>query len=141
MRMMRIFWDAAIDLNPAAAELDQGTRFPICRPPELLACFKAAGLEDVQVRPLDLEMVFADFDDYWTPFLGGQGPASAYAMSLGEADRVRLRELIRSRLSFGDDGSVRLTSRAWAVRGLMADRDEIPQPAPTSAADAGRSAP
>jgi SAM-dependent methyltransferase len=141
MRMMRVFWDAAIDLNPAAAELDEGPRFPICRPLQLRACFEAAGLEEVEVRPLDLEMVFADFDDYWSPFLGGQGPAPAYAMSLGETDRARLRDLIRSRLPFGEDGSVRLTSRAWAVRGSRAGRGEIEPPRPTSAVNAGRNAP
>ena len=30
---------------------------------------------------------FRDFDDYWSPFLGGQGPAPSYAMSLSEERR------------------------------------------------------
>ena len=84
MRMMRYFWDAAVELDPAAAELDEGIRFKICNPTALRSLFESAGLREVDVRPLDSHMKFADFDDYWNPFLGGQAPAPAYAMSLDE---------------------------------------------------------
>jgi hypothetical protein len=69
------------------------------------------------VRPIDIPTVFRDFDDYWSPFLGGQGPAPGYAMSLTEERRATLRERIRSTLPFEPDGSIHLTARAWAVRG------------------------
>ena len=54
-------------------------RFPICRPEPLAALFRDGGLEAVATRPIDVPTVFADFDDYWSPFLGGQGrrPATA----------------------------------------------------------------
>ena len=119
MRMMRVFWDAAVELNPAAAEFDEGRRFPICEPDALTACFSACGLVDVGVTALDVDMRFRDFDDYWLPFLGGQGPAPAFATSLAEAERDRLRDLIRSRLPAAPDGSIRLVRRAWAVRGRV----------------------
>jgi hypothetical protein len=38
-------------------------------------------------------------------------------MSLPEDRRVALRERIRSTLPIAPDGSIRLTARAWAVRG------------------------
>ena len=120
MRMMRVFWDAAVELDPAAASHDEGKRSSICNPPALRAGFEGAGLQDVDVVPLDCEMAFTGFDDYWTPFLGGQAPAPAYAMSLDEASRLRLRELIRSRLAIEPDGTIRMVSRAWAVRGTVA---------------------
>ena len=60
---------------------------------------------------------FRDFDDYWTPFLGGQAPAPAYCMSLTEAARAALRERLRATLPTEPDGSIRLVARAWAVRG------------------------
>lgn len=63
-------------------------------------------------------MVFADFDDYWRPFLGGQGPAPGYAMSLTEEHRGILRDLLRTRLPTRPDGSIPLTARAWAVKGV-----------------------
>ena len=114
MELMRIFWDAAVALDRDAAPLDEGRRFPLCRPEALGQAFSAAGLEAVQVAPLDVPTRFADFGDYWQPFLGGQGPAPAYAMSLTEEARAALRERIRARLG---EGSISLVARAWAVRG------------------------
>jgi SAM-dependent methyltransferase len=119
MTMMRSFWDAAVELNPAAAHLDEGHRFPITRPDALRACFLGAGLRLVEVLALDVEMVFRDFDDYWQPFLGGQAPAPAYAMSLPEDKRTELASSIRSRLATEADGTIRMTSRAWAVKGTV----------------------
>jgi hypothetical protein len=63
------------------------------------------------------ESPLASFDDTWTPFLGGQGPAPGYAMSLRKEGRAALRERIRSRLPIAADGSIDLFARAWAVRG------------------------
>jgi hypothetical protein len=88
----------------------------LCDPGRLAALFTGAGLEDVDVTALDIATPFANFDDYWQPFLGGQGPAPAYAMSLGEAARERLRVRIRERLPVQADGTIALIARAWAVR-------------------------
>lgn len=117
MELMRAFWDAAVELDPAAAALDEGARFPLCREAPLAELFGAAGLRDAEVVSLDVATTFADFDDYWRPFLGGQGPAPSYAMSLDAGRRERLRERIRQRLPVQTDGSIALTARAWAVRG------------------------
>jgi SAM-dependent methyltransferase len=116
MEFLRHFWDAAVELSPDARELDEGRRFPICRPGPLGDLF-ARHLSDVSVVDLVVPTVFDSFDDYWVPFLGGQGPAPGYVMSLGDADRDRLRENLRSRLAIGQDGSIALRARAWAVRG------------------------
>lgn len=117
MELMRYFWDAAVALDPAASELDEGRRFPICQPLPFANLFKDAGLEDVEVRQIDVPTHFRDFDDYWFPFLGGQGPAPGYAMCLGEERREALRERIRTHLPITKDGSISLIARAWAVRG------------------------
>ncbi len=120
MELMRHFWDAAIELEPAASHLDEGRRFPLCRPAPLRELFERCGLTDVGVRAVDVPTQFRDFDDYWSPFLGGQGPAPGYAVSLSEQDRSRLRERIRIRLPRRADGSIRLVARAWAVRARVA---------------------
>jgi SAM-dependent methyltransferase len=120
MQLMRHFWDAATALDPAAVELDEGRRFAICRPAALEALFRGAGLEDVESRAIEVPTRFRDFDDYWRPFLGGQGPAPGYAMSLDEGRRAALRERLRSRLPAAADGSIDLVARAWAVRGTRA---------------------
>jgi SAM-dependent methyltransferase len=117
MQLMRRFWDAAVALNPAAGELDEARRFPICRPEALQTLFTDAGLGNVETRAIDVPTVFADFDDYWSPFLGGQGPAPGYCMSLPEPDRLVLRERIRDSLPPDDDGRIRLVARAWAAKG------------------------
>ena len=116
MELMRHFWDAAVELDPKAARLDEGLRFPMCRPEPLARLFSDAGLEDVAVTAIDVPTPFASFDDYWQPFLGGQGPAPSYAMSLDESARARLRDRIRDRMPAAADGSLALTARAWAVR-------------------------
>ena len=117
MELMRYFWDAAVALDPGAKELDEGYRFPICQPAPLAELFAQASLREVEVRPIEIATEFRNFDDYWSPFLGGQGPAPGYAMSLREQQRAALEDRIRSALPIANDGSIHLTARAWAVRG------------------------
>jgi SAM-dependent methyltransferase len=117
MELMRYFWDAAAALDASAIDLDEGRRFPMCRPEPLAALFARAGLSAVETRAIDVPTVFRDFDDYWSPFLGGQGPAPGYAMALTEERRARLRDRLRAALPVGPDGSIALVARAWAVRG------------------------
>ncbi|MEV4511913.1 methyltransferase domain-containing protein [Dactylosporangium sp. NPDC049525] len=120
MAMMRHFWDAATGLDPAAAALDEGRRFSICSTGALSDLWSAVGLSDVTTRPIDTTAVFADFDDYWIPFLGGTGPAPGYVASLSEEHRDALRDLLRERLPRAADGSIPLLARALAVRGTAA---------------------
>ncbi len=117
MELMQHFWAAALERDPGVAGLVEGSRFPLCRPEALEPLFTGAGLADVEVHPIDIETPFASFDDYWQPFLGGQGPGPAYAMSLDEAARSRLRDRLRERVPIAADGSIAMAARAWAVRG------------------------
>ena len=118
MRMIRHFWDAAVELDPSTRELDEGRRFPLCAPEPLADLFRRAGLGEVEACAIDVPTVFRDFGDYWTPFLGGQAPAPGYAMSLSEERRAELRERIRAGLPTDQKGEHPLTARAWAVRGV-----------------------
>lgn len=120
MELMRWFWDAAVALDARARDLHEGTRFPDCRPEPLRRLFDAAGLVDVETKAIDVPTHFRDFDDYWTPFLGGQGPAPGYCLSLSDAARAALRERLRATLPTEPDGAIRLVGRAWAVRGRKA---------------------
>lgn len=119
MELLRHFWDAAVELNPAAQPLDEAVRFPVCRPDALAKLFGEANLTDIAVAPIEIATNFHDFDDYWNPFLGGQGPAPSYAMSLDESSRAQLRDHLRGRLPVQADGSISLVARAWAVRGRV----------------------
>jgi SAM-dependent methyltransferase len=119
MQMLRCFWDAAVALDGAARALDEGVRFPTARPEALAAPFEAAGLTDVTTRAIEVPTRFADFDDLWAPFLGGQGPAPAYVATLPAPGREALRERLRASLPVAQDGSIDLVARAWAVRGAQ----------------------
>ena len=120
MQLLRRFFDAAIALDPEMRQHDEGVRFPITHEGRLAAAFEAAGLVDVDHRPIAAPTVFRDFDDLWTPFLRGTGPAPAYVVSLDEPARTALRDRLRASLTEEPDGSIRLTARAWAVRGVRA---------------------
>lgn len=122
MQLMRHFWDAAAAVDPAAGELDEGRRFPICKPEALRTLFTEAGLIGIQDRAIDVPTVFADFDEYWSPFLGGQGPAPGYCVSLPEIKREALREKVRAKLPASSDGSIHLMARALAVRAIRPGR-------------------
>jgi SAM-dependent methyltransferase len=120
MELIRTFWDAALELDARALDLDEGRRFPLCRPEPLQRLFTEVGLQDVDVRSIDVPTRFASFEDYWSPFEGGQGPAPGYAMSLTEDHRTALRDRLRETLPILPDGSIDLVARAWAVRGRRA---------------------
>jgi SAM-dependent methyltransferase len=117
MAFIRAFWDAAIAVDADAARLDQARRFPIAAPAPLRAALAAAGLRSVVVDAIDVPTAFASFDDLWTPFTLGTGDAPAYLESLDAARRDAVRDRLRADVPIDEDGGIRLTARAWAVRG------------------------
>jgi trans-aconitate methyltransferase len=119
MQVMRRFFDAATALDPKAAEYDDGVKAPICRPKPLMETLAGAGLQDVEVRSVDIPAAFDSFDDYWGPFLGGTGSAPKYCASLDDTARERLKQEVRRRLPAGPDGEILLAVRAWAVKGRV----------------------
>lgn len=118
MQLIRHFWSAAIALDPTADALDEARRFPLCERERLLDVFRDAGFDQTEARVLDVPTVFTDFNDYWSPFLGGQGPAATYCSTLSNERQVLLRERLRAVLPIEPDGSIRLIARALAVRGV-----------------------
>jgi SAM-dependent methyltransferase len=121
MELIRHFWDAASALDHEAAKLHEGVRFPLCNPNALTAEFRKAGLRAPETLPIDVPIHLRSFDEYWGPFLGGQGPAPTYAMSLSEEARTRLRDHLRMRVPLAADGSLQLTGRALAIRAIAAN--------------------
>jgi SAM-dependent methyltransferase len=119
MEMMRHFWDAVVEVNPADTALDEAERFPLCQPKPLRTLFQQAGLTGVVVRSIGIPTVFRDFDDYWIPFLGKQGSAPTYLASQDSETRARIRASLQARLPTAADGSISLTAQAWAVQGIV----------------------
>jgi SAM-dependent methyltransferase len=122
MRMLRAFWDAAVHTDPAADKLDE-KHMRLCRAGELSALWKQCGLENVDEQPIDIEMKFSSFADYWDPFLLGQGPAGSYVHSLNAKQVQILRGEIKRGLSLTDENKpFVLKARVWAVRGIAPNR-------------------
>ena len=114
----RYLWQAAIELDPAAAAQDPSRHCAMCRPEPLAALFVGADLQDVTVEAVVVPTVFRDFDDYWQPhLLSGSSPAQRYVTSLGTEPRAALRERLRATLPIADDGSIPLLGHLCAVRG------------------------
>jgi SAM-dependent methyltransferase len=119
MKMLRVFFDEAIALDPAIEPEDEA-HMPLSKRGELAALWTAAGMENVTETSLEITMHFESFDDYWQPFLLGQGPAGAYAAKLTKDRQAALAERLRKRL-IGDspDHPFDLQARAWAVKGTV----------------------
>jgi SAM-dependent methyltransferase len=119
MKMLRVFWDEAIALNPGADGKDE-RHMPLSRSGELSELWRRHELENVSDQALTVETPFSSFDDYWSPFLERQGPAGVYVATLSANDREQLRLKLRRRLlGEGADRPIVLSARAWAVRGAV----------------------
>ena len=119
MTMLRTFWDAAVALDPAA-EPHHERHMPYRREGELSALWTVSGLRDVKESSLMIPMAFESFEDFWQPFLSGQGPSGSYLASLPMERQQALRMRLRRDL-LGEKPEIPFTlqARAWAVRGIV----------------------
>ena len=116
MRMLAAFWEAALARDPSAPAARDRSRYGT--PGGLEGLFVEAGLAEVRVEPIDVEIELDGFDDLWEPFTGSVGPASSYLTSLPLDAQAEIRDGCRKRL--GDpDGAFRLPARAWGAHGVV----------------------
>lgn len=113
MGFIAAFWEAAAALDPAAAAIEQGTRFAFCAPEGLKALCATAGLPEPRVEALEITTRFPDFDAFWQPFTLGAGPAGGYLAQQTPGRQAAIRDHLAKRLG---DGPVALPARAWAAR-------------------------
>lgn len=119
MESLRIFWDEAVRLNPAALPKHE-RNMKLSRRGELGALWRRAGLRDVSEEALVIDKAFSSFRDYWGPFVTGTGPGGAYVVSLSDERRRQLELRLRGRLLGGrQDGSFTLKARVWCVKGKV----------------------
>jgi SAM-dependent methyltransferase len=120
MELLRCFWDSVAAVDASAAELDEGRRFPICRPDALESLFREGGLADVVCDAIEIPTRFSTFPEFWKPFLGGTGPAPSYVASLDSPQREALATRLERSVPREPDGAISLVARAWVVRGVRA---------------------
>lgn len=117
VEFMRHFWSAAIACDPEAGRFTEGSRFSFCTEVGLLELADGASLTRLRSTTIEVESLFASFDDFWHPFTLGVGPAPGYCASLSDDHRDRLRQTLVEQLPIQADGSIPLKLRAWAIAG------------------------
>jgi SAM-dependent methyltransferase len=113
MTMMARFWDAATSVDSGDVP-DEALRFSGWTDRGLAERFNAAGFGDIGTTYIEIPTVFEDFDDLWSPFLGGQGAAPSYLATLDDERRDAIRDIMRAGVP--GDGPIELNARAWAVK-------------------------
>jgi len=103
------FWSAVHDVDPSAPG---EASLPGARAGHLAELLREAGLREVLETTLTVRVSFETFDEWWTPFTLGVGPAGAYVAALSADRRADLRETFRSRLP---DPPFTLSASAWTV--------------------------
>jgi hypothetical protein len=119
MTLLRTFWDAAREIEPERAALeDEATVMKWGGEGELAVLWREVGLRDVRFGPLVVGAAYENFEDLWSPLPMGVGPAGSFVQSLDDDRRAALHDAFKSRLGVGD-GPFELTARAWAVAGTV----------------------
>lgn len=114
MQLLGTFWQSVRHLDPAAPSEER----PFPTLDGLAKLGDDAGLEEVETAALEVVSRYEDFDELWSTFLLGVGPAGQYCVSLESEKRDAVRVEYRKRL--GDpEGSFTLTASAWALRGAV----------------------
>ncbi len=115
MPALRTFWKAAASLDdhvpsePQRLGSDEG---------DIAAILHRAGAAGIEHGTVAARAGYADFDDWWTPFTLGIGPAGAYVQTLDENRRAVLRRATRNALG-EPAGPFALEAHAWFARGVV----------------------
>jgi len=117
MTLLRAFWDAAREVDPAgAAAADEGAVMVLGREGALAELWRATGLRDVRGAAIAATARYDGFADLWAPLTAGVGPAGAYCAALDDGRRAALRDALQARLGVGHE-PFELSARAWAAAG------------------------
>jgi hypothetical protein len=113
MKMLRYFWDAVREVDPGA----QGERqMAGTQEGDIAHRLTDAGLGDVISGELTASADYTDFEDFWSAFTFGVGPAGHHLQSLSDEQQAGVREALRATVP---EGSFTLDARAWYARGTV----------------------
>lgn len=114
---LRMLWDTASALG---FDRSRSLFRPLNTAGEMAAMWREAGLRDVVEDTITTRFEFANFDDYWTPFLSGDGPPGQMVMGLSPDQRTKMEEQVRHVfLSGRPDGPRSFIGAAWICKGLV----------------------
>jgi ubiquinone/menaquinone biosynthesis C-methylase UbiE len=116
MEMLRRFWDAALTVDEAAPDEARVLRYG--GPGEIAGLFRDAGLADVRESTLQVATTYRRFDELWSGFLAGIGPAGSYCVALDDGARERVRQELFRRCG-SPSGTFSLAAVARVARGTV----------------------
>ena len=114
MELLRTFWQSVRALDPEA----ESETSPFGDRGQLDALWRESGLHGVETEALDVSSDYEDFDELWSSFSRGVGPAGQYLLSQPPERQEAIRAEYFTRVG-EPSGSFTLTGRAWAVRGRV----------------------
>lgn len=116
MPMLDVFWDAVRRIDPAV----RGERHLTgAAQGDIVDRLRRVGLDGVVEDTVSAHADYVDFDDFWTPFLAGIGPAGQHLVSLPPEQQTIVREHCRANLP---GAPFTLSARAWFGRGTVPAR-------------------
>jgi hypothetical protein len=93
---------------------------PMMQPGEMKQAFADQGLKDVAEDQLMIRMEYRDFDDFWGPIAGGEGPLGQFVGTLEGREQERANAAVRDAYESGrSDGPRSFANVAWACRGVV----------------------
>jgi ubiquinone/menaquinone biosynthesis C-methylase UbiE len=96
MEMLRAFWDAALLIDPSAPDEAMTMRFG--RAGEIADLLASSGFTEITETTLTVSSVYESFDELWSGFLAGIGPAGSFCVSFDEDRQAVLRQNLFERI-------------------------------------------
>lgn len=113
-------WESVARVDPTASILSgNAKRINVGRPTMLSRMFNRAGLVDVATRAIDIIVTYDDFSDYWASNDTPTNPIGKYIKTLPADGYRSLKRKVEEIVPTDEDGSIRYSARAYAVRGLV----------------------
>lgn len=85
----------------------------------LHALWERAGLEDIETRRIDIQVTYAEFEDFWRPNLALPPPTVQYVTKLPPSDKERVRAWLQESLPKDPQGRISYGAHANAVKGRV----------------------
>ncbi len=114
MTLLKTFWDSVRALDPDA----ESETSPLGDRGRLDALWRESGLESVETEALEVSSDYGSFDELWSSFSRGVGPAGQHLLSQPPERQEAIRAEYFSHVG-EPSGGFTLTGRSWAVRGRV----------------------
>jgi ubiquinone/menaquinone biosynthesis C-methylase UbiE len=81
--------------------------------------FAGAALDEVAARPIEIEVCYANFDEFWTAQTALANPTVQHIRKMTEAELARLKDYLREHLPADKTGRIAYKARANAAKGRI----------------------